>query len=98
MIDVVWRGRGILAFLTAVPPIACCIGLIDWRPAVAMVVFGTALAIAGLVCRHYGRRWNQGTGTHTMYWIPLEVWGWIYIIVGLLFAFAAGVGLARGRG
>jgi hypothetical protein len=71
----VWRGWGPLGLIALVLPLASCAGLMDWNPLAAMLGFGATLLGGGLVCRSYGRKWNQGSGLHMMYWIPLEVWG-----------------------
>lgn len=78
----VWRGWGLLALVPTFLPLASCAGLMDWNPMWAMICFGVSLFAGGLACRHYGKKWNQGTGIHMMYFIPLEIWGWIYIIMG----------------
>ncbi len=82
----VWRGWGLIALVALFLPLASCAGLMDRNPLAALLGFGVTLLGGGLACRHYGRKWNQGSGLHMMYWIPLEVWGWIYIAVGGLFS------------
>jgi len=91
----VWRGWGPLALVVLFLPLASCGGLMGWNPFVALLGFGLTTFVGGLVCRHYGRKWNQGSGFHTMYWIPLEVWGWIYIVVGGLFSLLASAALVK---
>jgi hypothetical protein len=82
----VWRGWGPVGLAALILPLVSCVGFMDWNPPVAMFAFGITLTGGGLVCRHYGRKWNQGSGTHMMYWVPLEVWGWIYLVIGFLFS------------
>jgi hypothetical protein len=91
----VWRGWGPLAAVAVFLPLASCAGLMDWNPMVALLTFGIATIAAGVVCRHFGRKWNQGSGFHMMYWIPLEIWGWIYVIVGGLFAILSAGALVK---
>jgi hypothetical protein len=38
--------------------------------------------MGGLDCRYFGLKWNEGSGYHMIYWIPLEIWGWLFIWVG----------------
>lgn len=90
-----WRGWGPVAAVAAFVPLAACGGLMDWNPMVAMVCSGVSLVAGGFACRHYGLRWNQGSGFHSMYWIPLETWGYIYIVLGGFFAVAATIALLK---
>jgi hypothetical protein len=91
----VWRGWGPLAAVALLAPCLACAGLLDWSPPIAMLCGGLALLIGGLVCRHYGRKRNQGTGYHMMYWLPLEYWGWIYIVFGAIFFIGASAGFVK---
>ncbi len=91
----VWRGWGPVAVVAVFLPLASCAGLMDWNPMVAILSFGVSLVAGGLACRHYGLKWNQGSGFHTMYWIPLEIWGWIYIAAGGFFAVLATIALVK---
>jgi hypothetical protein len=91
----VWRGRGPMALGAAFLPLASCGGLMDYHPGVALLCCGISAVAGGLVCRHYGLKWNRGSGFHMMYWIPLEIWGWIYILGGGLFSILAAIGLVR---
>jgi hypothetical protein len=84
----VWRGWGLLALVALFLPLASCAGFVDWNPAVAVALGGLTLAVGGLACVRYGRKWNRGSGFHTMYWVPVEHWGWVYIGVGGLLGLA----------
>jgi hypothetical protein len=90
---IVWRGWGLLAVVAAFLPLASCAGLMDWNPLIAILCCGSTTVASGMICRHYGRKWNQGSGFHTMYWIPLEIWGWIYIVFGGFLALSSAVEL-----
>jgi hypothetical protein len=85
----IWRGWGLLALVAAFLPLASCAGLMDWSPLAALLCCVDTAVAGGMICRHYGRKWNQGSGFHMMYWIPLEIWGWIYISLGEFFALAS---------
>ncbi|HYH64938.1 MAG TPA: hypothetical protein VD866_09615 [Urbifossiella sp.] len=89
----VWRGWGPMALAVAAIAVASCGGLIEFHPLAANAAFGVSLLCGGLVCLRYGRRWNRGTGYHTLYWLPLEVWGWVYIVLGGLFGLLGAVAL-----
>jgi hypothetical protein len=91
----VWRGRGLLGLIALFLPLASCAGLLDWNVQVASLAGSITLLIGGLVCRHYGRKWNQGSGFHMLYWMPLEIWGLVCIIVGALFSLLAVIGLVE---
>jgi hypothetical protein len=67
----------------------------DWQPQAAMLGSGATLLGGGLVCRYYGRKWNKGSGFHMMYWIPLEIWGWLYIVIGAFFSVLATAALFK---
>src|SRR5688572_17019901 len=91
----VWRGWGPVAVVAAFLPLVSCAGLLEWNPMLAMLCFGITLLLGGLICRHYGVKWNQGSGFHSMYWIPLEIWGWIYIVCGGFFGVMSAIALFR---
>jgi hypothetical protein len=91
----VWRGWGPVAAVAAFLPLISCAGLMDVNPVLALACFGITLLAGGLACRYYGRKWNQGTGFHSMYWIPLEVWGWIYLALGGVFAVLGTITLVK---
>ncbi len=92
---IVWRGWGLVAAVATFLPLASCAGLMDWNPTVASVCGGVSLVVGGLTCRHFGLKWNQGSGFHMMYGIPLEIWGWIYIILGGFFVMLETLGLVK---
>ena len=91
----VWRVWGPVAQVAAFLPLACCSGLMSISPPVAILCSALAFVAGGLVCRYYGLKWNQGSGFHSMYWIPLEIWGWIYIAVGGSLGGLAAFGLIK---
>jgi hypothetical protein len=78
----VWRGWGYFGLGALFIPLASCAGLTDWNPVAAITLSGLTLAAGGLACRHYGQKWNQGSRFHMIYWVPLECWGWVYIVLG----------------
>jgi hypothetical protein len=90
-----WRGRGLLGIVAIFLPLATCAGLSDWDRGGALLIGGLTLAGGGWVCRHFGRKWNQGSGFHSLYFLPLEVWGWIYLLAGAAFALLAAVVFVR---
>lgn len=92
----IWRGWGLLAVVALFPLIASCAGLTnvkpDWVMSVAWIL---SLLIAGLVCVHFGVRWNRPVSHHTFFFLPLQVWGWVYLgLVSLISAFWVLAGLA----
>ena len=91
----VWRGRGPIGLCALILPFASCAGLMDWHPTVAITGFGLTLFAGGLICWHYGRKWNQESNIHMMYWVPLQYWGWGYMVVGGFFGLGGVAGLVR---
>jgi hypothetical protein len=74
-----WRGKGPIALACAGLPLAACGGLIDVKPGWLLPVgFLSSLIVSGFICWYLGRRWNKGSGHHSLYYIPLEFWGYIY--------------------
>jgi hypothetical protein len=92
---VFWRGRGPVVFLAAILPLASCLGLMDWNPVVAIALAGATAIPGGLACLYFGRKWNQGSGVHMLYWIPVEIWGWILLLTGSLIVLLIAIGLIR---
>jgi len=78
----VWRGWGPLALASLILPTALLAIVIQWSIPAAMLSYGIAAVVAGAVCIYCRNEWNQGSGEHMMYWIPLEIWGWLWIVLG----------------
>ena len=90
----IWRGWGLLAavgfFLTV-----AAVGVLAkvkplWLSPVAMFC---SLLASGVFCVHYGTRWNRPVVRHSLYFLPLQVWGWIYftLAAGQLLSSLAGI-------
>jgi predicted Co/Zn/Cd cation transporter (cation efflux family) len=92
-----WRGRGLLAVASLFPLLASCGGLIDGKPNLLFaLVAACSLLLAGCVCIYYGTKWNRGATRHSFYFIPLQVWGWAYLVsLGFIAAFAFAAGIIR---
>jgi len=86
----IWRGWGLLALVMLFPLLASCAGLIEARPFwLFELAAGLSLLAAGVVCVHYGTRWNRNGAEHSLYFVPLQAWGWVYLaLVALLGPFA----------
>ena len=52
----------------------------------------------GIACLILGRRGNRVQIEHSMYWIPLEFWGLIWIVFGAVTAIMFVVWLVRRGG
>jgi hypothetical protein len=98
MILLVWRGWGLLGIIALFLPLASCVGFLEAWPGLAFLFAGLTLFGGGIVCRYFGRRWNRIGNEHTLYNVPLQVWGWIYIAVGGLMAVVGIVGAIRKGG
>jgi hypothetical protein len=79
MIHIVWRGFGLVAFGLLVPILASCVGMISaeprWIGGVALVFSSLA---GGTICFQFATRFYKKGFDHTLYDIPLEVWGSFY--------------------
>lgn len=95
---IVWRGYGFFALAVAVLPLAACAGLMDYHPQVALLAAGLGMLGGGIVCLILGRRGNRVQVEHSMYWIPLEFWGLIWIVFGAVTAIMFVMWLARRGG
>ncbi len=98
----VWRGWGPLALAALILPAASCAGLMEYSPILSIAAFGVTLLAGGVACVWCGHRWNDGAWDHTLYWLPLQVWGWLYVVIGGLFVALVVAGvvwrLATGQG
>jgi len=92
---VVWRGWGLLALVAVFPTLASFIALIDISLRTALLGTGLAALGGGSVCLYFCRKWNRGTGYHSLYGIPLEIWGWIYLGHGVFFVVAGTIAWLR---
>ena len=82
----IWRGWGLLALVAVFPLLASCAGLISVEPFwIFLVASSISLGVGGSVCVYYGTRWNRHGNAHSFYFLPLQVWGWVYLgFVGLM--------------
>ena len=80
----VWRGRGIFALASLILPTLLLAIVINWSMSAAILCYGIGAVVAGIACVYFGGEWNQGSGEHMMYWIPLEIWGWIWGLLGIV--------------
>lgn len=86
----IWRGWGLLAVVALFPMLASCGGLITVEPFwIFMLAWALSMLFAGGVCVYCGTRWNRRGVEHSFYFVPLQVWGWIYLAIVGLFALAA---------
>jgi hypothetical protein len=86
----IWRGWGLLAIVALFPLMASCAGLSTIEPPwVFLVAAALSLLVAGVVCVHCGLRWNRHGAEHSFYFVPLQVWGWVYLSLVSLLALVA---------
>ena len=96
----VCRGRGLVAVVAAFPALACCAGLADAKPEWLLPAgLFPCLLGAGAACIHLGGEWNRPTVSHSLLYLPLQAWGWLYLSLvalpaaagwGFILAYAAG--------
>src|SRR5437763_15693251 len=89
----VWRGRGAIAVVVLLVALLASMNLMAWGSRAAVAGGGVTLLAGGWACQHFGRRWNRGSGTHMMYGLPLEYWGWLHMIVGGIITLLAAIGV-----
>ncbi len=86
----IWRGWGLLAIVALFPLMASCAGLISVEPFwVFIIASSLSMLLAGAVCVYCGIRWNRHGAEHSLYFVPLEAWGWVYLSFAGLIALAA---------
>ncbi len=89
----IWRGWGLVAVVALFPLLASCGGLITVEPKwIFMLAASLSLLLGGAVCVFFGSRWNRQQTEHSFYFVPLQVWGWVYLAAVCLFALLAVVG------
>lgn len=82
----IWRGWGLLAVVVLFPLLASCGGLTDVEPRwLFQVANALCLLVAGVICVHFGTRWNRPVVEHSFWFIPLQIWGWIYTALAWVF-------------
>ena len=79
----VWRGWGLIALAGVIGPLLVFGWLTKEGSSFALAGMGVVLLVLHL-CAYLGKKWNQGMGLHSMYGVPLEVWGWGYVVVGVV--------------
>lgn len=100
----IWRGWGLLGLVALFPMLAACAGLADLDSKTPLfLAVCWALMLGGVICVYFGTLWNRVSCQHSLYEVPLETCGWIYLacagglslFLGLGSALA-GLGLRRG--
>jgi ribose/xylose/arabinose/galactoside ABC-type transport system permease subunit len=97
---IVWNGLGCLVVPICIIGGVVAAAIADFEPNVRwprlIAVLGTALAIYGLGLilnrkQVVGRdQWGNevtATGTHSLYWIPVQYWSAIVLVAGTIFVF-----------
>jgi hypothetical protein len=89
----IWRGWGLLAVVALFPLLASCAGLFTVEPRwIAPLAVSLSLLLGGAVCIHCGMRWNCHGTEHSLYFVPLQAWGWVYLAGAGLVALMSVVG------
>jgi hypothetical protein len=93
---IVWRGNGLVALAALVAMCVPCVAGVgsEYAPVSAMIG-GVLGLVGGLLCVRYGRRWNRGVTSHSMYGVPLQGWGYVLLALAALWFVAGSVGLYR---
>lgn len=89
---VIWRGWGLLGFLGLIQFLTAAVFLPDVESRwLFLWAVSAGFVASGLICVHCGTRWNRPVVQHTLYFLRLQFWGWIYLVL-------AGVFLGGGLG
>jgi len=79
-----------MALAALIPSYAVLALVMQWNMRAAWACLGVSTMISGAVCVYFGQEWNEASpGYHMMYWIPLEIWGWLWIVLGIVFVILA---------
>ena len=95
---IVWSGRGILSVLVLIASIIIFVSMLPRDQGNYGIVAG--FLFTGAFSWHMGKKWNDPDGRstidpetgreviyepeHTLYWIPMEYWGVVFGIVGVI--------------
>jgi len=105
---VIWSGRGILSVLVLMVSMFVCVSLFHKENADYM--FSISFLVAGLFSWFFGKKWNRSqrilkdeeTGKriilknrHTLFWIPMQYIGYIFIIGGIVILFQSSTPLRK---
>jgi hypothetical protein len=95
----IWNGLGILALAALVPPVLLFF-LFESKGqhGLAHLSAGLALIAGGLGCVVLGRMWNREGTQHSLYFVPLQGWGYAYLPFGLMFAVVGAFEIVRKMG
>src|SRR5262245_52712077 len=83
----IWNGLGIIALGVLVPAVFLY-GLFarKGQHGLGFLMAGLTLLGGGIGCVILGRMWNREGTEHSLYWVPLQGWGYAYLPFGLMFA------------
>jgi hypothetical protein len=95
----IWNGLGIIALAALIPPF-----MLYWlfankgQHGLGFLMAGLTLFAGGIGCVVLGRMWNRGETHHSLYWVPLQGWGYAYLPFGLMFAVVGAYEVIRKMG
>ena len=83
----IWRGWGLLALVVLFPVLALCAGMDSVAPKLLIpLLIAASLLGGGMACVYYGTKWNRPNIVHTLYFLPLQAWGWFYLTIVAAFS------------
>ena len=94
---VIYRNWGLMAVVVLLFPVLSLAFLMDYKMGIAFLAGGISLGIGGLLCLICGLMWNRPSTQHSLYFIPLEYWGLLYILFACSM-FYRGLLLIAGKG
>lgn len=95
----IFNGFGVLALAALVPPAVLYFLFADrGQHGLAHLSAGLSLLAGGLGCVALGRAWNRGGSRHSLYFVPLQGWGYAFLPFGLMFAVVGAYEVVRKLG
>ncbi|QDH78207.1 hypothetical protein FKX85_03785 [Echinicola soli] len=101
---IIWSGRGIFSILVLLLSVALFMSVLG--NAYLQYAFSLSFFVAGVFSWVMGRKWNSDEGKtlvdkktgqefsvkphHSIFWIKMQYWGPVFIILGLLVMFLMG--------
>lgn len=100
---IIWSGRGFVAVLALIIAFVLSLFLVPGH--LADLGLALTFLAAGAFTGYFGKQWNEKKGRividketgqeielkskHTLFWIKMQYWGYVFIVIGLLFLLLA---------
>jgi len=88
---VIYRSWGAIGFLTMVLPVFLLVGFINQSQQTGYLASGCGFLLAGTISLLAGLRLNRVANLHTTYFIPLQYWGLLQGLCGVVILVLVGL-------